>query len=943
MTQDWEYQVALSFAGEQRAYVERVSKELTKLGIHHFYDNDNQSSLWGKNLTRYLDDIYFAKSRFVVAFISKEYRDKIWTKWEMNSAQDRAMRQPEEYLLPVYFDDIRLSGLVGSLGHIDARTTSPEELAHLIYEKVSGRKTASDCPDTTDLPYHSPNLPYVDFYKEERLALQQAYDHSGSSKALTILGEKGLGKSTVVNMFLDGKFGVIHISPNRDPHYQLEPLVDALGNSWSFFDNSSDLMLPERLKKHILDLCRKTRVILYFEGMDQYNDGLISFILDLTREILLRHPEYRTTFLFEYDTDSEHGNDLAKQLSGLPPFMLDFIPFNRLSSENLSAYLEQVYGEVKIDTKDKEYILNSSYGNIMYLNTIINYLRMKGILTKSDNQFVCSHISDGALTDILGAYILQRYNRLNSDLREVLSKSAIIGNTFSSELLSKPFGILHAQELLDKIESISMLIKREDEASYSFESPDSFRIISAFIKEDERRQWHHILAKYFSRRLDHLKSSHLPYRPEQEIVCLHSAARHYKFSEEYGMALGYYFELAQGYLEISDYENARKAISETRALLDLVDFETIPIKDIEFHLAILEAHCMVDMGEYSKALTIYLNCLAKPPEEIDQVLYSTLKLDVSLCHYMNGETSAALTLAEQVKSELEKSAPDSQVYCRSLSLLASYNDCTGKGKEKQQYYIQALTICRAQTYEDDYYNLLKKASMVYDETLAVGMYPAVEEYFESKHQIKNMAELQHNIATDYLYLAEQDKIPTPLNKSIELFSTFGSSMIHYPLNTKGIYQALFEGKYNDAIKTFQYALSYQPECYSQIVLKANMASCCLAIGDMGKAKELLGEIDELITLPINSDVYDYQIYQSLMWSLLYYKSGKYELCIASAMKCINLRELEPRFHYMATTMVFLAKSKMSGCLQTPIEQPPKPVLWLYHEREVLFFSLRFYE
>ena len=81
MVQNWEYQVALSFAGEQRAYVDRVSKELTKLGIHHFYDNDNRSSLWGKNLTRYLDDVYFAKSRFVVAFISEEYRDKIWTKW----------------------------------------------------------------------------------------------------------------------------------------------------------------------------------------------------------------------------------------------------------------------------------------------------------------------------------------------------------------------------------------------------------------------------------------------------------------------------------------------------------------------------------------------------------------------------------------------------------------------------------------------------------------------------------------------------------------------------------------------------------------------------------------------------------------------------------------------------------------------------------------------
>ena len=206
-----------------------------------------------------------------------------------------------------------------------------------------------------------------------------------------------------------------------------------------------------------------------------------------------------------------------------------------------------------------------------------------------------------------------------------------------------------------------MLIKKEDEETYSFESPDSFQIISASISEAERRQWHLILAKYFTRRLNHLKSSHFPYRAEQEIVFLHSAARHYQFSGEYGMAVGYYYELAHGYMGISDYENTRKAILEVRTLLDLVDLEEIPINNLEFHLAVLEAHCLADMGAYGEALAIYSNCLSQPPKELDEMLRWTIKLDISLCHYMNGETSAALTLAEQVKTELEKSLPDSQI------------------------------------------------------------------------------------------------------------------------------------------------------------------------------------------------------------------------------------------------------------------------------------------
>lgn len=39
---NFEYEVALSFAGEQRDYVEKVSKELSLLNIKHFYDYNEQ-------------------------------------------------------------------------------------------------------------------------------------------------------------------------------------------------------------------------------------------------------------------------------------------------------------------------------------------------------------------------------------------------------------------------------------------------------------------------------------------------------------------------------------------------------------------------------------------------------------------------------------------------------------------------------------------------------------------------------------------------------------------------------------------------------------------------------------------------------------------------------------------------------------------------------------
>ena len=47
------YQVALSFAGEQRSYVEQVAEHLKKRGIAVFYDDFETVNLWGKILPKF--------------------------------------------------------------------------------------------------------------------------------------------------------------------------------------------------------------------------------------------------------------------------------------------------------------------------------------------------------------------------------------------------------------------------------------------------------------------------------------------------------------------------------------------------------------------------------------------------------------------------------------------------------------------------------------------------------------------------------------------------------------------------------------------------------------------------------------------------------------------------------------------------------------------------
>lgn len=131
------YDIALSFAGEDRDYVEQVAAILRQEGIRVFYDKYEQVRLWGKDLYMHLTQVYQNEARYTVMFISEHYAKKLWTNRERESAQARAFTENREYILPARFDDTVVPGMLSTTGYISLRNTSPRELVDLILEKLS--------------------------------------------------------------------------------------------------------------------------------------------------------------------------------------------------------------------------------------------------------------------------------------------------------------------------------------------------------------------------------------------------------------------------------------------------------------------------------------------------------------------------------------------------------------------------------------------------------------------------------------------------------------------------------------------------------------------------------------------------------------------------------------------------------------------------------------
>jgi len=156
MTQDdKQFDVALSFAGEDREYVEQVAAKLRKMGIRVFYDKYELVTLWGKNLYDHLQDVYRNKARFTIIFCSKHYAEKLWPSHERKAAQAKAFESSQEYILPARFDDTEIPGILPTVGYVDLTEYSPEEFAELAKEKAGPIRRIEFFPEEPDILYET--------------------------------------------------------------------------------------------------------------------------------------------------------------------------------------------------------------------------------------------------------------------------------------------------------------------------------------------------------------------------------------------------------------------------------------------------------------------------------------------------------------------------------------------------------------------------------------------------------------------------------------------------------------------------------------------------------------------------------------------------------------------------------------------------------------------
>lgn len=94
------YDIALSFAGENRDLAEKIFDQLSEREISVFYDKNEQHRILAEEVEEYLAPIYSSEANYVVTLLSNKYPEKIWTKFESDNFKKRF---GENAIIPIWY------------------------------------------------------------------------------------------------------------------------------------------------------------------------------------------------------------------------------------------------------------------------------------------------------------------------------------------------------------------------------------------------------------------------------------------------------------------------------------------------------------------------------------------------------------------------------------------------------------------------------------------------------------------------------------------------------------------------------------------------------------------------------------------------------------------------------------------------------------------------
>ena len=103
-----EFEIAISFAGENRKLAKYIAEQLESIDVSVFLDEHYEANYLGKAWSKEFERIFVDDSKYVICLLDFNHRDKIWPTFERDCFKKRV---PDAEVIPIYLDDTVFVGI----------------------------------------------------------------------------------------------------------------------------------------------------------------------------------------------------------------------------------------------------------------------------------------------------------------------------------------------------------------------------------------------------------------------------------------------------------------------------------------------------------------------------------------------------------------------------------------------------------------------------------------------------------------------------------------------------------------------------------------------------------------------------------------------------------------------------------------------------------------
>ncbi len=520
------------------------------------------------------------------------------------------------------------------------------------------------------------------------------------------------------------------------------------------------------------------------------------------------------------------------------------INLEQLSQEGSEKLIADHFKNHKVPLKTSQLILEKSEGNPFYIEQIILYLKENQLLDEENN------INDVVLEipSSISSIIINRVDRLTSELKDVVKMASVLGRQFSANILSNMLSgrdisrDLHSgqeEKIWDSISELTYIFKHAliREAVYEMQLKEKLRSLHQLAAETIESIYKSALEVHYHELANHYEKSE---NIEKVIEYLQKAGSYASKNFNNEQANSFYKRLI--FLVNRELDGKTSKDTQFRRLLDL-----------KLNACIKYSVILQRVGEWAVAKKLLVDSLETTKKNNMKSHVSRILSDLGHLLYLKGDNDGAMDLFNQCLS-MSKDTLNSAEMISIFSRVGAVHLRMGELQKAMDSFQKWLTIAEEERNEGSV----------------------------------SMAFL--NIGIVHFYRGNLEQAQNCYQKRLEYSEKTGNLQgISYAIGNIGIIKLNTDSS-ESALECFYRKLEICKRTGNKMELAATLGNIGIILSDNGNYQEAMELINEKlkISLELGDKPGIAKAYGSIGNLLM--KSGEYDKAIENTKKCMILAE-----------------------------------------------------